>query len=436
MLTEIKTFLKRSMNTQSSSDLFWNTAEIRQMHIELTNACNAACPMCVRFYNNSPLARPDLEIGQITLEQFKQYFPPEIIKQCELILFCGVHGDPCVAKDMYEICEYIDSVSKRTAVRVNTNGGMRKSEWWEKLGSLFAKHPWGSNNHWDITFSIDGLEDTNHLYRRNVNWQTLIENVQAYVNAGGAAIWDFLIFKHNEHQINEAKLFSEKMGFKEFVPKKSLGVDQNNKLKPLPVLNKDGQLDYVIEAPTNPKNRNLENPEGVEPLRFYPFKPDDYRKLKAEKSIGKSFQEQVERVYEDRILQEDNTKYNHCKINCKSKVWGIKDGKEIFVDNFGRVMPCCYIGTHLNGVYTDTRTLQLHKHMNDYGWDKFDLNKHSLYEILSAGHLDRVFADSWKKDTVEEGRLSYCSDTCGVYSSIDRIFTHEINNKTKTSNNE
>ena len=47
-----------------SSNLFWNSKELVQMHIELTNACNAACPMCVRFYNNSPLVRPDLEIGQ------------------------------------------------------------------------------------------------------------------------------------------------------------------------------------------------------------------------------------------------------------------------------------------------------------------------------------------------------------------------------------
>lgn len=407
---------------------FWNKYELRQMHIELTNACNAACPMCVRFYNNSPLARPDLEIGQITLDQFKTWFPPEIIKKCNLILFCGVHGDPCVARDMLEICEYIDSVSKNTAVRVNTNGGMRRSQWWTQLGKVFSKHPIGTDNHWSVTFSIDGLEDTNHIYRRNVDWDILIENVKSFVDAGGSAVWDYLIFKHNEHQILDAKAFSEKIGFKEFVPKKSLGVDNgNDKLKPLPVLDKEGKLEYTIEAPTDPKNRNLENPIGEEKLVYYPFKTEDYRKLKEEKSVGKNFQEEVISVYEKRILKEDNSRYNGCQINCKSKIWS--GGKEIFVDNFGRVMPCCYIGTHLNGVYTDTRTLQLHKHMNDYGWDKFDLNKFTLEEILDSEHLDRVFADSWKKENVEDGRLSYCADTCGVYSSIDRIFTHEINNK-------
>ena len=409
------------------SDNFWNTHELRQMHIELTNACNAACPMCVRTFNNSPLTRPDLEIGQISLEQFKKYFPPEIIKKCNLILFCGVHGDPCIAKDMLEICKYINEVSRNTAVRVNTNGGMRKPEWWAELGKLFSKHPRSMYNYWSVTFSIDGLEDTNHLYRRNVKWNAVIANAQAFIDAGGTAIWDYLIFKHNEHQIFEAQELSKKMKFNEFVPKKSLGVDTGTHLQSMAVLNKDGQLEYIIEAPTNPKNRNLENPVGIEPMNIEPFKFEDYKRLKENKDIGDYFQEQVKTVYEDRILKEDNSKYNSCGISCKSKGWD--NGKEIFVDNFGRVMPCCYIGTHLNGVYTDTRTLQLHKHMNDYGWDHFSLEKHTLEEILDGGHLDRVFADSWAIDRVEDGRLSYCADTCGKISSIDKIFTHEINNK-------
>jgi MoaA/NifB/PqqE/SkfB family radical SAM enzyme len=328
---------------------------------------------------------------------------------------------------MLEICKYINEVSRNTAVRVNTNGGMRKPEWWAELGKLFSKYPRSMYNYWSVTFSIDGLEDTNHLYRRNVKWNAVIANAQAFIDAGGTAIWDYLIFKHNEHQILEAQELSKKMKFNEFVPKKSLGVDNGTHLQPMAVLDKDGQLEYIIEAPTNSKNRNLENPIGVDPMNIETFKFEDYKRLKENKEIGDYFQEQVKTVYEDRILKEDNSKYNSCSISCKSKGW--TGGKEIFVDNFGRVMPCCYIGTHLNGVYTDTRTLQLHKHMNDYGWDHFSLENHTLEDILESGHLDRVFADSWSIDRVEDGRLSYCADTCGKTSSIDKIFTHEINNK-------
>ena len=104
-------------------------------------------------------------------------------------------------------------------------------------------------------------------------------------------------------------------------------------------------------------------------------------------------------------------------------------GKEIFVDNFGRVMPCCYIGTHLNGEYNDPASLQLHHAMNEYGWDNFSLEKHTLEEILKSGHLNRVFADTWTKDSASNGKLIYCADTCGKKSDIDKIFSHELNDK-------
>jgi len=403
---------------------FWNSKELVQMHIELTNACNAACPMCVRFHNNSPLTRPDLEIGQITFEKFKQYFSPKILKQCNLILFCGVHGDACVARDFYEICEYISEITKgNTIVRVNTNGGMRNAKWWEKVGKLFSKH-----KNWHIIFSIDGLEDTNHLYRRNVIWDKLISNVKAYLQNGAVADWDFLIFKHNEHQINEAKKYSEILGFREFIPKKALGVDDSEYLEKMPALNKQGKLDYVIEAPLGPKNRNLETPKGTKEIKYSPFSFEQYQKLKKDKSSRPKFQQQVDNVYVEKILNQDNSKYNNIPISCKSKRPG---GKEIFVDNFGRVMPCCYVGTHLNGVYNDLRTLQLHNHIKSYGWRNFDLNLKSLEEILDEGHLDNVFAKSWSKSKVEDGRLAYCADTCGVCSSIDRIFSHEMNDKSR-----
>ena len=408
--------------------MFWNIHELKQLHIELTNACNAACPMCVRFHHNSPLIRPDLEIGQITLDKFKTYFPPDIIQRCNLILFCGVHGDPGVARDVFEICEYIDNVSPKTAVRINTNGGMRRAEWWAKMGDLFSKHTknHSKDGHWSITFSIDGLENTNHLYRRNVNWKILMENVTAFINAGGLAVWDFLIFKHNEHQIADAFALSKEMKFDEFIPKKALGVDDGTNLTIMPALNKEGTLEYSIEAPIDPKNRNLENPQGIEPIRFYPFKSEDYRTAKSVKGKSDFYEKSVNEVYD---LMKDNNyaKEDSCSIKCKSNRGGGR--KEIFVDNFGRVMPCCYIGTHLNGVYTDIASLQLHNAVRNYGWEHFNLNNYTLTEILSKGHLDNVYADSWSKDSVKNGKLKYCADTCGQVSGIDKIFTQELNNK-------
>jgi MoaA/NifB/PqqE/SkfB family radical SAM enzyme len=401
---------------------FFNYDELTQIHVELTNACNAACPMCTRFHVNSPLIRPDLEIDQITIDKFKKYFPPEVIKKLEIVLFCGVHGDPGMAKDLYEICEYIAENNPNTAVRMNTNGGMRKPEFWSNLGSLFSKQ---RKDHWRwlITFSIDGLEDTNHLYRRNVKWDSVMANAKAFIDAGGFADWDYLIFKHNEHQIDEAIALSKSMGFQNFYPKKALGVDNGQQLQKMSAMTRGGELDYWIEPPLDPKNRNLESPVSEQIIeQFWKFDPDHYRRLKDNKETHNNYPERVAKAYEI-LRQENNEELDRAEIKCKAKT--MTGGKEIFVDNFGRVIPCCYIGTHLNGVHTDSQSLQLHYEMNKYGWEPFDLNKYSLKEVLDGHHLDRVFTDSWSKPSCAEGKMAYCANICGTYSRVDRIYTHD-----------
>jgi MoaA/NifB/PqqE/SkfB family radical SAM enzyme len=401
---------------------FFNYEELSQLHVELTNACNAACPMCARFHVNSPLVRTDLEIEQITLEKFVKYFPPEVIEKLEIVLFCGVHGDPGMAKDLYEICEYIAKTNPKTAIRMNTNGGMRNPDFWSKLGTLFAnqrKDHW----RWMVTFSIDGLEDTNHIYRRNVDWKKVIANAQAFIDAGGIAEWDYLIFKHNEHQVDAAMALSKQMGFTTFYPKKALGVDNGSRLQKMAAMTREGELDYWIEAPVDPKNRNLEKPvDEVVIKQFWRFNKDQYTELREKRATYYDYQARVNTAY-DVLEKEDTTALDNATIDCKATT--MSGGKEIFVDNHGRVMPCCYIGTHLNGVHGDSHSLQLHHEMNKYGWDPFNLNQYSLKEVLDGHHLDRVFTDSWTKPTCQQGKMAYCSNICGSFSRVDKIYTHE-----------
>jgi hypothetical protein len=403
---------------------FWNFEELDQLHIELTNACNAACPMCVRFHNASPYTRADLTIQQITIEKFKEWFPPDVVKKCKLILFCGVHGDPCAAKDFLEICEYIESVSDITRVEFNSNAGLRRPDWWSKVGEVFARN---KHKGWTAIFSIDGLRKTNHIYRRNVVWEQLEQNVRAFTKHGGISYWDFLVFKHNEHEISKARKTSKKWGITYFVPKKALGVDNGKSLKAMPALNKEGKVDYWIHAPENSEYRNLENPQGEEEFISWPFDVEEYKQQKKYKIKKPSWKNKVDRFYENienYTIDEEN---NSCSINCKSQ--NIRNDqsikKEVFVDCSGVVMPCCYMATHLNSTYSSPETLQLHNHMNNYGWEHFDLHKHTLKEILSNSHLNKVFADTWEKDSIANGKTLFCSMTCGKISNIDKIFTHE-----------
>ena len=96
---------------------------------------------------------------------------------------------------------------------MNTHAGAKSSEWWEELAEVLGEN--GS-----VTFSVDGLEDTTLVHRQYVQWDKVVP-MKAFIGAGGRARWDYLVFKHNEHQVEEAERFAEDLGFEEFNAKRS-----------------------------------------------------------------------------------------------------------------------------------------------------------------------------------------------------------------------
>jgi hypothetical protein len=93
---------------------------------------------------------------------------------------------------------------------MNTNGGLRNTDWWIKLGRLMS----GQKDY--TVFSIDGLEDTNHIYRINVDYKKVINNACAFISAGGSAHWEMLVFDHNQHQVDQVEETARRLGFKWF----------------------------------------------------------------------------------------------------------------------------------------------------------------------------------------------------------------------------
>ncbi len=49
--------------------------EIRKVHLELTDKCNAACPQCSRNERGGPV-NPLLPLTELTLDDIKTIFPP------------------------------------------------------------------------------------------------------------------------------------------------------------------------------------------------------------------------------------------------------------------------------------------------------------------------------------------------------------------------
>lgn len=178
-------------------------------HIELTDKCNARCPMCPRT-NHLDHCKPNpvVENVELTLADFKTHFTPAFCARTEKIIFGGAYGDPLAARELLEIVEYL--TPKGVAVAIATNGSLRKPEWWTRLGTAMA----GGDS--VLELHIDGLEDTNGLYRIGTDYAKIIENAQAFIATGAKAEWHYIRFGHNEHQVEEAHRRSRALGFAGF----------------------------------------------------------------------------------------------------------------------------------------------------------------------------------------------------------------------------
>ena len=137
----------------------WNYDDVNSVTIELSSLCNAACPWCPRYEDFSEVVNKQLEPQYITIDQFKEWFPPDFMSRIKLWAFTGDYGDAGTNPDLPDIIRHIYKHNPDAQLSMNTNGGMRTPDFWGLLGQLFSR-----KEHNNMIFSIDGLEDTNHIY--------------------------------------------------------------------------------------------------------------------------------------------------------------------------------------------------------------------------------------------------------------------------------
>ena len=105
----------------------YEKSEIREIHLEMTDNCNAACPMCSR--NNGGYGESNLVTGsEISLDHFLRLVPPAFADQLEHVYYCGNYGDAVTANDCLPISQYLQEHD--VSVSLHTNGGARSEKWW------------------------------------------------------------------------------------------------------------------------------------------------------------------------------------------------------------------------------------------------------------------------------------------------------------------
>jgi len=375
--------------------------EIKTVHLEVTDNCNAACPMCARNINGGE-ENPQLPNTEITLDDAKKIFTVDFIKQLNRMYICGNYGDPVAAKDTLEIIQYFREHNPSMSLGMMTNGSAKRPEWWAELGKVLS----GPKDY--VVFGIDGLEDTNHLYRQNTIFSKIMENAQAFIDAGGRARWDYIVFAHNEHQVETAEQLSKTMGFEKFQYKKSARFFSNasGTTKEMhQAANRKGVETALLQAPTNTKYRNpaLDNLSKIAKaddtkIKILPSKVSDL-----DGNLGR------QKFSNDPSKKSPMEQYwDTAQIKCK-----VAEEKSLYISAEGIVQPCCWTAGQMYVWYWEPESSQIWNLIREVGKDNLNAKLTSLEGIVDGLFFQDLVPNSWNKSSCADGKLAVCSKTCG-----------------------
>jgi len=378
----------------------YKSSEITTVHLEVTERCNASCPQCARNINGGEV-NPQLHNAELSLDDVRTILKPEFIKQLKRLYMCGNYGDPISANDTLEIFQYIRSHNAKMQLSFHTNASAKTPEWWSKLPAAMGK------SHY-VVFSVDGLEDTNHLYRQGTVWKKIMENARAFIAAGGRARWDYIVFGHNEHQVEEARALAESMGFEKFNVKKSNRFFSNTRgavKAKHQAGNRKGAETTLLSMPKNPEYQNaalkqlesLSKDKGEIKIDFMTTVAE------LEGKIGQ------QKFNSDPAKKKDMEKYwDTVEVKCK-----VAEEKSIYITAEGYLQPCCWTAGQMYVWYWKERGGQIWDAINAAGLDSLDLRVNDLNDVIDGKFMQEIIPESWNKPSCAEGKLAVCAKTCG-----------------------
>jgi len=321
------------------------------LQFEISSNCNLNCTGCSRTDEQTYSMKGNPLIPKnefLTLEKFKDIIEDPVCNELEIIEFCGTIDDPAMHPQFLDMLKFLRK--KEIPADVHTNGSLRTPEFWKEVAKLTKDIP-----HSKVKFNIDGLSDTNHLYRRGSNWNKIMENAAAFIAAGGNAAWQYIVFDWNAHQIEEAKELAAEMNFRSFKYRHDRA-----------------QSVSAIEI-----DNGFVRPE---------WKPTWQRLIvKAEqKSAGN-------------------------KIECFSR-----ESAMYFIGFNGNVWPCCFLHNS-SWIHLGTLDETKQRFEGNYGKNWNNVHYYTFSDILNSKFYTEDLYDSWQTEIHGTGckdRLLRCSQTC------------------------
>ena len=338
-----------------------------RMDSEITNRCNAACALCPRtgtYPGGVSEELHDCGTMDLSMEHIEEVLYWANLQKWS---YCGNFGDPFVHPKVFEIAEFMESrgITHQT---FDTNGSIRTPDWWREFGKIPGVK---------VNFALDGLSDTNHIYRVNTNFEKIIENALAFMEGGGKAVWVMIVFEHNQHQVEQAKEMAKKLGFNQFFVKKTARRFDNTKQT----------------ASTTWKKSSKSDP------------------------IKRETHATTEKKYQADIISKGLVEQ---PISCKAE-----HQQKMYITPKGEILPCCHV--HFDVFKMTHNHKEILKNDRSYftSWleennIKYELDKYNIFEIMKSYNDNyHTIEKRWMERT-----LKTCNKKCGSNQRNDVI---EIN---------
>lgn len=172
------------------------------MIIEGTSRCTLACPACPRTWFSDKFDRP-FPKHDLDIDAFSRFMDCKSGLQVGNFSFNGNHGDVIYWPQLFDFLEMF----KTKKFTISTNGSHQRPEFWKK----FSTHLKVGDT---VFFSIDGLEDTNALYRRNTDWPSIMQAINIMRDSDATLVWKSLLFSSNQHQQQQMADMASSFGMK------------------------------------------------------------------------------------------------------------------------------------------------------------------------------------------------------------------------------
>lgn len=195
---------------QSTDENLYNSFLVDPKNIidigfELTSRCSLQCPYCSRtleagkgLYTKSDLP---LEAVDRSLKS----------KSWNKIVDCNRYGDSIFYPQYHEFIDLLKNIDFKIYA-ISTAATGKGLSWWKTTIEKFKEVENTGEKRIHLTFGIDGLKDTSHIHRVGQDFDEIWNAMLMCHDAGLNVKWQFIPFRHNEHQIDEIKQIAKEKG--------------------------------------------------------------------------------------------------------------------------------------------------------------------------------------------------------------------------------